>query len=177
MAKAQRSAMAATGNHPVGLLLNILPEGDARTGGYTIVGCSVAIADGHALVVGIVGGLHLLGGEDIPKTHAQRNVLHVAGNGVQLAEQVECRRCIVLIGRLTKQRTDEAVRAYAGQALRAGLERIQLGRLIIYIVHEAGIGLYRESGRLPAELSPLFQFIAKGQHGGPAAGNGTRTCQ
>ncbi len=81
--------MTARGNHGVGLADDVLPQGDGGAGNDAAVGHGVAVADGHALVVGIMGGQQLLGGEDVEEVDVQRYVLHVAGYGVQLAEQAQ----------------------------------------------------------------------------------------
>ena len=86
MTEAQRGAVATSSNHRVGLLLYVLPQGDAAAGGDALVEWGVAIADGHALVVGGMNGQHLLKRKNVPKADAEWDVLHVAGDGVQFAE-------------------------------------------------------------------------------------------
>ena len=76
--------MSATGYHLVSLLLYVLPEGDAAAGRDAFVQGRITIADGHALIVGIMDGQHLFLGETVPQTDLQRDVLHVAGYGMQL---------------------------------------------------------------------------------------------
>ena len=80
--KAEGGTTTTHGNDAVGLADDVVPEGDGGTGGNAVVGERVAVADGHPLVVGIVYGQHLLGGEEVPETDAEGDVLHVGGDGV-----------------------------------------------------------------------------------------------
>ena len=55
-----------------------------------------------------------------------------------------------------------------GQGVDTLCEGSQLGRLVVDVCHEGGVGLRRHTGG---------QLLAEGQHGGAAAGHDARTCQ
>lgn len=86
VSEAQRCAMTATRDDGIGFRLYILPQGDTAAGGNTIVERGIAVDDGHALIIRIVHGKHLLGRKTIPEVDVQRNILHIASDGVQFRQ-------------------------------------------------------------------------------------------
>ena len=138
VAEAQRCAVAAAGNHLVGFLFDILPERHRRAGADAFGERRGAVHQVHALVVGVVDSLHLLGGEPMPETDVERHVLHVAGYGVQLGEQLQG---LLHLAGVFEELGDETVGDYVGLTPDAGREVFQFSRLMVEVAHVAGVGL------------------------------------
>ena len=87
--EAKRGSVAIARDDVVGIVLNVTPQGAGSTSRDAVALRQSAVADGHALVVGLIDRQHLVGREEVEEVNGELDVLHVGGDGEELGEQAD----------------------------------------------------------------------------------------